>query len=77
LGIDPVHVANEGTMVVAVPQGQAGAAIAALGKVTQTAGAVAIGQVIPRGIAPVVVRRVTGSLVPLDEPVGAQLPRIC
>lgn len=77
LGIDPVHVANEGTMVVAVPQGQSAAAIAALRTVAQTAGAVAIGEVIARGIAPVIVRRVTGSLVPLDEPVGAQLPRIC
>ena len=37
LGLDPIHVANEGTMVVAVPQGQADRAIDVLRKVSETA----------------------------------------
>jgi hydrogenase expression/formation protein HypE len=77
LGLDPVHVANEGTMVVAVRAGQSGAALKALHSVAESSRAVVIGKVEPRGLAPVIVERVTGCAVPLDEPVGAQLPRIC
>jgi hydrogenase expression/formation protein HypE len=62
LGLDPIHVANEGTMVVAV---------------AETAQAVRIGRVEPRGVATVVVERGTGRRIPLDEPSGAPLPRIC
>lgn len=45
LGLDPIHVANEGTMVVAVPQGHAARAIEVLRKVGETAQAVFIGRV--------------------------------
>ncbi len=77
LGLDPIHVANEGTMVVAVPAGAAEAAVAVLRSVAETSGAVAIGQVETRSVAPVVVRRALGQAVPLDEPLGSPLPRIC
>jgi hydrogenase expression/formation protein HypE len=77
LGLDPIHVANEGTMVVAVPSGCAPAAIVALHQVEESAQAISIGQVTTRGLASVLVERVTGRFVPLDEPVGAALPRIC
>lgn len=77
LGLDPIHVANEGTMLVAVAAGESPQAIAALRSVAQSAQAACIGCVIPRGISPVVVERATGRLVPLDEPSGAPLPRIC
>jgi hydrogenase expression/formation protein HypE len=77
LGLDPIHVANEGTMVVAVPSGVAPAALDALRRVEESAQAISIGHVTARGLAPVLVERVTGRLVPLDEPVGAALPRIC
>ena len=77
LGLDPIHVANEGTMVVAVPQGQAGRAIDVLRQVTETAQSVYIGRVESRGLAAVVVERGTGQKIPLDEPIGAPLPRIC
>lgn len=77
LGLDPIHVANEGTMVVAVQDGTAWAALDALASVPQSSRASLIGKVEPRGLAPVVVERLTGSLVPLDEPIGAPLPRIC
>lgn len=77
LGLDPIHVANEGTMVVAVPAGAADATIDALRAVPETAQAVRIGVVEARGPAPVVVRRSLGQAVPLDEPLGSPLPRIC
>jgi hydrogenase expression/formation protein HypE len=77
LGLDPVHVANEGTMIVAIPAGQADRAIEVLRRVPESTQAAFIGGVEPNGLAPVVVRRATGRIVPLDEPVGAPLPRIC
>lgn len=77
LGIDAVHVANEGTMVVAVPQGCTADALRALHSVAETAHATGIGEVCPRSVAAVVVRRAIGRQVPLDEPLGAPLPRIC
>ena len=77
LGLDPMHVANEGTMVVAVPPGQGEAALEALRVAGQSPGAARIGQVATPGLAPVVVRRAFGPEIPLDEPLGAPLPRIC
>jgi hydrogenase expression/formation protein HypE len=77
LGLDPIHVANEGTMVVAVPAGELSRALNALLTVAESAGAACIGRVEDRGFAPVVMQRATGQRVPLDEPIGAPLPRIC
>jgi len=77
LGLDPIHVANEGTMVVAVQEGFADATLHALAAVAGSMHAAVIGKVRARGLAPVVVERLAGSVVPLDEPVGAPLPRIC
>jgi hydrogenase expression/formation protein HypE len=77
LGLDPIHVANEGTMVVAVPPGCAERAIEVLRQVPETARSVRIGRAEPRGLAAVVVSRGTGQQIPLDEPIGAPLPRIC
>ena len=77
LGLDPLHVANEGTMVVAVPACDAEAAITALRGVPESAGAAAIGEVAAATVAAVVVRRSLGQPMPLDEPLGAPLPRIC
>jgi len=77
LGIDAIHVANEGTLVLAVPQGAKGDALRALQSVAETANAKHIGEVCPRSLAAVVVRRALGRQMPLDEPLGAPLPRIC
>ena len=77
LGLDPIHVANEGTMVVAVPPGQADRAINVLRRVSETSQSICIGRVASRGLAAVVVGRGAGQMIPLDEPVGAPLPRIC
>jgi hydrogenase expression/formation protein HypE len=77
LGADPIHVANEGAIVVAVPEGLACRAIDVLNRVPETVQAVAIGRVESRELGAVVVERGTRQKVPLDEPVGAPLPRIC
>lgn len=77
LGLDPLHVANEGTMVVAMPPHEAARALAALRAVPGCESAAIIGEVRPRGIAPVVVRRALAREQPLIEPSGAPLPRIC
>mgnify|MGYP002622927787 CR=1 FL=1 len=75
--LDRLHVPCHGTPVTPVPPGTANAALNALHSVPVSAGAARIGEVIPREIAPVVVRRALKRLVPLDEPLGAPLPRIC
>jgi len=77
LGLDPLHVANEGTMVVAVPSGQADRFINALRQTEVASGAVKIGEVIARSGSPVTVCRAMGRPRPLDEPAGSPLPRIC
>ncbi|MBL9124403.1 MAG: hydrogenase expression/formation protein HypE [Planctomycetaceae bacterium] len=77
LGLDPLHVANEGTMVVAVESGAGDAALKALRSVAVSSGAASIGHVVPRQVSPVLVARGLGRPCPLDEPLGAPLPRIC
>jgi hydrogenase expression/formation protein HypE len=77
LGLDPIHVANEGTMVVAVPASNVESAIDVLRNVPETAQSVRFGCVEARGLAAVVVARGAHQTIPLDEPVGAPLPRIC
>jgi hydrogenase expression/formation protein HypE len=77
LGLDPLFVACEGTMVIAVEPGLAKRSLAALRQRPESARASVIGRVTQSGIAPVVVRRMLGRLHPLDEPAGAPLPRIC
>ncbi|MBC8351146.1 MAG: hydrogenase expression/formation protein HypE [Planctomycetes bacterium] len=77
LGLDPLHVANEGTLVAAVEQGFADLALRALHSCPESVGAARIGRVEQRGFAPVTIRRTLGPDQPLDDPTGAPLPRIC
>lgn len=77
LGLDPLHVANEGTMVIAVEQGSGEAVVATLRSLPETSGASVIGRIVRSGVAPVTVRRTLGPEQPLDDPLGAPLPRIC
>ncbi|MFV1964951.1 MAG: hydrogenase expression/formation protein HypE [Pirellulaceae bacterium] len=77
LGLDAIYVANEGTMMVAVPSGTADDAVRVLRNVPETARAVRIGEVQARSLASVIVHRAFGPEIPLDEPLGAPLPRIC
>lgn len=77
LGLDPLHVANEGTFVAAVEASAAESAVKSLRSLPQTANAAIVGTVSPRGIAPVTICRSLGRPQPVDEPSGAALPRIC
>jgi hydrogenase expression/formation protein HypE len=77
LGLDPLYVANEGTIVVAVDPRFAEIAVTALHQIPGSGQAAVIGEVQPKGISPVTIRRTFGSPQPLDEPSGAPLPRIC
>jgi hydrogenase expression/formation protein HypE len=77
LGLDPLHVANEGTVVAAVREGFGAVATAALRNVPGGEDAALIGRVQERRVSPVVVGRGLGRYLPLDEPLGAPLPRIC
>jgi hydrogenase expression/formation protein HypE len=77
LGLDPLHVANEGRFIAFVPEADADRALATLRDHDVSAGAVAIGRVAaaPAGrvtaIGPLGVARVVDMLN------GEQLPRIC
>ncbi len=77
LGIDPMHIANEGKLVAIVPREQAGAALDAMR--TQSAGrdAAIIGEVTAEPQGMVVLKTPIGGFRVLDMLVGDPLPRIC
>jgi len=77
LGLDPLHLANEGTMLIATPAEAADAAVAVLRQLPEMNQATRIGTVRPRGPAAVTITRLLGAEQSLVEPVGAQFPRIC
>ncbi|QDT28544.1 hydrogenase expression/formation protein HypE [Gimesia panareensis] len=77
LGLDPLHIANEGTMLIAVEQGAGAEAVAELQGLPGMSGAQKIGEARERGIAAVTVRRTLGAEQPLADPLGSPLPRIC
>lgn len=77
LGLDPLYVANEGTFVAAVARDRQERALDALRAHRQTSSACIIGNIIKRGIAPVVIEGLLGSTRPVDQPAGAPMPRIC
>lgn len=77
LGLDPLHVACEGTMVLSVPAEEADRVCQVLRQCDVTRQATIVGEVRPRKLAPVLVRRTLGEEVPLEDPLGAPLPRIC
>lgn len=77
LGLDPLHVANEGTMVIAAAADAANDLLNTLKSLSETAEAKVIGDVVPAVGTAVVVSDMLGGLRPLDEPLGAPLPRIC
>lgn len=76
LGLDPFYVANEGRMVVFVPEAEAEQALAVLRADPLGQGAARIGSV-AAGPPHVVLRTAIGSRRALDMFSGEQLPRIC
>jgi hydrogenase expression/formation protein HypE len=77
LGLDPLHVANEGKLVAIVPATAAAAVVAAMRAVPEGVGAVEIGTVVADHPAMVTMRTIVGSQRIVDMLVGEQLPRIC
>jgi hydrogenase expression/formation protein HypE len=77
LGLDPLYLANEGTLVLFVPPEEADAALAAMRATPAGRGAVAIGQARAREGMPVVMTTAFGGARIVDMLVGEQLPRIC
>ncbi|WP_371390552.1 hydrogenase expression/formation protein HypE [Protofrankia sp. BMG5.30] len=77
LGIDPLHVANEGRFLAVVPPEQAPAALAALREHPRGRSAAVIGEITegPAGI--VAMRTALGGTRIVDMLVGDPLPRIC
>ncbi len=78
LGLDPLHVANEGRMIALLPAAEAEHALALMRQDAQGAGAVVIGRIGEPG-APerVTLRSPYGTRRIIDLPNGEQLPRIC
>jgi hydrogenase expression/formation protein HypE len=77
LGLDPLHVANEGKLVAIVPAADAPAVLAAIRAVPEGADAVEIGRVVADHPTMVTMRTIVGSRRIVDMLVGEQLPRIC
>jgi hydrogenase expression/formation protein HypE len=77
LGIDPMHIANEGVFVAAVAPESADAALAALQAVAGSERAADIGEVRTTPTGMVLMETAFGGRRVLDQLVGDPLPRIC
>lgn len=77
LGIDPLHVANEGKLVAIVPADAADAVLVAMRAVDVGREAAAIGRVTHQHPGLVVARTALGATRLVERPLGEQLPRIC
>ncbi|HEV7529553.1 MAG TPA: AIR synthase-related protein, partial [Solirubrobacteraceae bacterium] len=77
LGIDPLHIANEGTLVAVVAPEAADAALAALRAAPGCEQAAEIGEVRTEPPAMVLVETAFGGRRVMDQLVGDPLPRIC
>ena len=77
LGIDPLHVANEGKLVLSVASEYAEAVLDVLRSFEHGRDAVIIGEVVHEHHGMVVMRTAFGSRRIIDLPLGEQLPRIC
>jgi hydrogenase expression/formation protein HypE len=77
LGIDPMHVANEGVLVAVCDPAHADAALAALGSVAGFGDAAEVGEVRTEPGGVVLVETAFGGRRVMDQLVGDPLPRIC
>ena len=77
LGLEPLHIANEGKLVAIVPRGQATDAVHALRAHPLGADAAVVGEVLAQPEGMVLVRTGIGGSRVLDMLVGDPLPRIC
>lgn len=77
LGLDPLYLANEGTLVAFVPEAEAQRALAAMRSCPEGQGARIIGRAVSDHPGQVRMRTVFGSQRVVDMLLGEQLPRIC
>ena len=77
LGIDSLHVANEGKLVLAVAGADVGLVLDVMRSFDRGRDAVVIGSVVDEHPGMVVMRTALGSRRIIDLPLGEQLPRIC
>ena len=77
LGLDPIHVANEGKLVTLVAPDHADAVLAVMTATELGRRATVIGRVVEGHAGVVVARTGFGSTRIVDRPLGEQLPRIC
>lgn len=77
LGLDPLYLANEGTLVVIAPADQADALVETLRKGKYSANAAVIGEITDTRPGKVVVTTEIGAETLLPQPGGELLPRIC
>jgi hydrogenase expression/formation protein HypE len=77
LGLDPLHVANEGRFVAFVAAKDAGRALGILRRCEVSAGSMIVGTVAASATPLVVLQSRMGTNRILDMPSGEQLPRIC
>lgn len=77
LGLDPLYLANEGTLVLFVPEDQAEAALAAMRAMPEGREATIIGRARDGQAGRVTMRTPFGGARIVDMLVGDQLPRIC
>ncbi len=77
LGLDPLHVANEGALVAFVEPSRAEAVQEAMARCPEGHGCVAIGHVVGDHPGTVVARTGLGAMRVVERPLGEELPRIC
>ena len=77
LGLDPLHVANEGRFVAFVPSGEALRALEVLRRYVACEGATVVGEVVASPAGRVTCRSAIGGTHVVDRLAGDQLPRIC
>ncbi len=77
LGLDPLYLANEGTMVVIAPKEEADKLLETLRAGKYTANAAVIGEITEANPGKVVLTTEIGSETLLPQPGGELLPRIC
>lgn len=77
LGLDPLHVANEGCLVAFVTPAAADTVLDAMRTLPEGAAAVRIGQAVPEHPGRVTARTLVGAQRIVDMLIGEQLPRIC
>lgn len=77
LGLDPLHIANEGTMLIGVAEKDVGPFVEDLRSLPGNHDAARIGEVVAAALAPVLKQDLFGRGQAVDEPLGTPLPRIC